>query len=310
MGDSVRIIKEPEITVKPYSRGTQITAQDLDDEDFTLQVDQANYWAFKIDDIEEKHAHHNWEDLASDRAGYRLADQHDQEIFGYMTGFKQSSYHTNADTIRTSADKSGTDPVSVQANGLLAVMQLDRTDFSTQFGTTATTSGHSIPIGSNPTIGTSNFTSPLRILNRMKRLLDQQFVPQEDRWVVVDPVFLEILGDEESKLINHDYVADSENLLRNGRVGDGMVRGFKIYVSNNLPSIGTGPGTTGTSSQGSNFGVVVAGHKSAVATAEQLKKTETYRDPDSFADVVRGMHLYGRKLLRVEAISTARYNVA
>ena len=46
------------------------------------------------------------------------------------------------------------------------------------------------------------------------------------------------------------------------------------------------------------------------ATAEQINKTETYRDPDSFADIVRGMHLYGRKILRPEAIVTAKYNAA
>ena len=48
MGDTVRIIKEPEITVKEYARGTQITPQDLDDEDFSLVIDKANYYAFKV----------------------------------------------------------------------------------------------------------------------------------------------------------------------------------------------------------------------------------------------------------------------
>jgi hypothetical protein len=56
--------------------------------------------------------------------------------------------------------------------------------------------------------------------------------------------------------------------------------------------------------------LIVAGHDSAVATAEQINKTETYRDPDSFADIVRGMHLYGRKILRPEALVTAKYNLA
>ena len=51
MGDSVKIIKEPEVSVQSYARGTQITAQDLNDEDFTLVVDQANYYAFKIDSL-------------------------------------------------------------------------------------------------------------------------------------------------------------------------------------------------------------------------------------------------------------------
>ena len=80
-------------------------------------------------------------------------------------------------------------------------------------------------------------------------------------------------------------------------------------MSNNLPSVGTGPGTNAASNT-SNYGVIVGGHSSAIATAEQINKTETYRDPDSFADIVRGMHLYGRKILRPECITTAIYNIA
>ena len=84
-----------------------------------------------------------------------------------------------------------------------------------------------------------------------------------------------------------------------------------MYTSSNLPAVGTGAGTTGTSNQNTNYGVIVAGHDSAVATAEQINKAETYRDPDSaLADIVRGMHLYGRKILRPEAIVTAKYNAA
>jgi len=56
-GDTVRIIKEPEITVKSLARGTTIQAQDLDDEDFSLTIDKAFYYAFKMDDIEESHSY-------------------------------------------------------------------------------------------------------------------------------------------------------------------------------------------------------------------------------------------------------------
>ena len=55
--------------------------------------------------------------------------------------------------------------------------------------------------------------------------------------------------------------------------------------------------------------MIVAGHSSSVATAEQIDKTESYRDPDSFGDIVRGLHLYGRKILRPEAIVTAKINL-
>ena len=98
-GDTVRIIKQPEISVKEYARGTQVSAQDLDDEDFQLVVDKANYYAFKMDDIEEAHSHINFMELATSRAAYRLADQYDQEVLGYLAGYKQSSLSSNAGAV-------------------------------------------------------------------------------------------------------------------------------------------------------------------------------------------------------------------
>ena len=81
-------------------------------------------------------------------------------------------------------------------------------------------------------------------------------------------------------------------------------------ISSNLPSVGTGPATSGSANQNSNYGVITGGHSSAVATASQINKVESYRDPDSFADIVRGMQMYGRKILRPEGIVTAKYNAA
>jgi hypothetical protein len=152
----------------------------------------------------------------------------------------------------------------------------------------------------------TDLVSPLMIIARMSRLLDQQNVDTNGRWLVVDPVFVEVLKDEDSRLLNADFGGSG---LQNGLLLNNL-HGFKVYVSNNLPKVGSGPGTTGTANQNTDFGVIVAGHDSAVASAEQINKTETYRDPDSFADIVRGMHLYGRKILRSEAITTAKYNVA
>ena len=125
--------------------------------------------------------------------------------------------------------------------------------------------------------------------------------------IVFDRNQMEILRDEDSRLFNADF--GESGGLRNGLVLNNF-HGFRVYTSSNLPSVGTGPGTTGSANQNSNYGAIVAGHDSAVATAEQINKTETYRDPDSFADIVRGMHLYGRKILRPEGIVTAKYNAA
>ena len=299
MGDSVKVIKEPEITVKEYARGTTITPQDLDDEEFSLTIDKANYFAFKVDDIEEAHSHINFQQLASDRAAYRLSDQYDQDVLGYLSGFKQSAIHSAPDTANTTVN--GAKAVSTAGSDeLLSSMKIMADSFggssSNAIGIQARAGGAT---SAAPGSGNAN---PLQIVARMARLLDQQNVDTNNRWLVVDPVFIEVLKDEDSRLLNSDFGGTG---LQNGLVLNNL-HGFKVYMSNNLPSVGTGPSTTG-GTNASNFGVLVAGHSSSVATAEQINKTETYRDPDSFADIVRGMHLYGRKILRPEAISTARY---
>ena len=136
----------------------------------------------------------------------------------------------------------------------------------------------------------------------MSRKLDQQFVDSQGRWLVIDPVFAELLKDEDSRLMDADFGVSG---MQNGLVFNN-IHGFKVYMSNNLPAVGNGP-TGATSTGSSHYGVICAGHTSAVASAEQINKTETYRDPDSFADIVRGMHLYGRKILRPESLTRALY---
>ena len=306
-GDTVKIIKEPEITVKEYARGVNIQPQDLDDEDFSLVVDKANYFAFKIDDIEEAHSHVNFESLASDRAGYRLKDQHDMEVLGYLSGFKQSAISSLAGTANDVV--SGTKAVSTAGSDeLLTSMKLRKDSFSNI--TTSSAGDHSIPLAPRLGGATAQATAtatPLQVIARMARLLDTQFVDSDGRWLVLHPTFIEVLKDEDSTHLNADFCESGG--LRSG-LTVGQLHGFDIYMSNNLPSVGTGPGTSGSANQNSNFGVIVAGHSSAIASASQITKTESYRDPDSFADIVRGMHLYGRKILRPEAIVTAKYNVA
>lgn len=304
-GDSVKIIKEPEVQIRPYARGKIIQPQDLTDEDFTMVIDQANEFAFALEDIEQAHSHINWMSLATDRAGYKLRDQFDSEVLGYLTGFKQSVIGNPADTARVAADIPGTKAVSsAGADELLASNKLNRASFITSGG------DNSVPVAprfpgqqTKPT----DLVSPLTILARMSRNLDLQNVDQAGRWLVIDPVFAEMLKDEDSRLFNADY--SEKGGLRNGQIGK-QIHGFTIYMSNSLPRVGTGPTTVGTTGQNTNYGLIVAGHSSAVASAENLTKTETFRSQETFADVVRGLHVYGRKILRPEALVTCKFNVA
>jgi len=297
-GDSVRIIKEPDISIRSYTRGKQIVPQDLDDEDYTLIVDQANEFAFQIEDIEAAHSHVDWMAMASDRAAYKLKDTYDSEVLGYMTGYEKNS--SGVWVARTAASGTAADSTA-DADELKAGHKL----YADDFGTGGATDG--IVMGVD---GTYDAT-PLQILNRMNRKLDELSVPKEGRWVVIDPVFKEFLMDENSKLVNADYNVGEGEGLYNGKLTAAKIRGFRVYESNNLPYIGTGPGTvTATSGRDdSNLGFILAGHDAAVATASQINKTETFRSQNTFADVVRGLQLYGRKILRPEALIRAGYNV-
>jgi hypothetical protein len=308
-GDSVRIIKEPIVSVSAYARGGQIQTQDLVDEDYTLIIDKANYFAFKVDDIEAKQSHVNWESLASDSAAYRLKDQFDQEVLGYLTGYKQTAIHANASTARVLADIPGTKAISTATDTeLLSSNILKKGSFSRI--TTSSAGDHSIPIAPRLPGATSfptDLVSPVDIFGRAAAILTMQRVPMEGRWAVVDPWFMTALKDEDSRLFQGEW--GKTGGLYTGKVGP-TLHGFRIYESQNLPTVGTGPNTAGAANQNSNYGVIVFGTNQAVAVAEQIRKTEKMRDDDSFGDIIRGLHLYGRKIIRPEAIVTAKYNLA
>ena len=304
-GDVVRIQKEPDVTVNALQRHTGISVQKLDDTDFSLTIDQANYFAFKMDDIEEQFSHVDFVSLAADRAAYKMADAIDVDVLAYMTGTAASGQYS------TAVSGTAQHPTSGEINGeFLKVNQLDMSDM-TNITTSASsgTSGDSIPLAPRLPGATSKGTataSPLQLIARMARQLDTGDVDSRGRYLVVDPIFMEILKDEDSRLLNSDFGGAG---LQNGLVA-GNIHGFRVHVSNNLPTDGTGPGTSGVTAQDDNFGIILAGQDEAVATAEQINKVENYRDPDSFADIVRGMHLYGRKILRPQALVSAIYNAA
>jgi|TARA_R100000781_G_scaffold2401_3_gene3887 hypothetical protein len=137
---------------------------------------------------------------------------------------------------------------------------------------------------------------PLDVLSRMARLLDEQSIPEEGRWFLAGPDFYEVLASTSSKLLSVDYNA-GQGSIRNGLVSSGKLRGFNMYKTNNIAD------TTNAA------GKCIAGHMSACATAQTITSTEVIRDPDSFGDIVRGLHVYGAKVLRDDALVSAFYGI-
>lgn len=262
-GDSVRIIKEPVITVYQYERGQDVTQTKLTDQEITLVVDTANAFKFIVDDIETNMSHVNFRDVATSSAAYSLRDAFDQGVLASMFAGVSSS---------------GPDHVI-------------GADAAAGTGGVAETTASVDLLGSD---GTG--VDAIDLMARMARLLDDQNIPEEGRWFVAPPSFYEELSQSGSKLLSVDFNA-GQGSIRNGLVSSGKLRGFDMYKSNNIAATATASGK------------VMAGHMSSTATAQTITSTEVIRDPDSFGDIVRGLHVYGAKVLRPEAMVSAFYTV-
>lgn len=236
-GDTVRITSISDPTIGTYvPNSTTITPEELTDAQRTLVVDQAKYFAFKVDDVDARQARGNVIPEAISRAAYKLADVVDQYVAGLYTGV-------------------------VSANAL---------------GTVAVTSG-------TPTDAYDKVLVPLKVK------LDEANVPTADRYVVVPPWFHgRLLLDGRFIKLNE---SGTEEGLRNGMVG--RAAGFDILVSNNCINV-----------TGDDY-IVQAGSPMAVSFAEQINKTEAYRPEGGFSDAVKGLALYGAKLVRPDCIATA-----
>jgi len=261
-GDTVKIIKEPVITVAQYERGANPTKTVLTDAETTLIVDTANAFKFIVDDIEIQMSHVNFKEVASSSAAYALRDAFDEGVIAKMFAGVSTSSPDNA--IGTDAAVgTGIEP----ATGAVDLLGSDGTG-----------------------------VDALDLMARMARKLDDENVPEEGRWFVAPPSFYEELSQSGSKLLSVDFNA-GQGSIRNGLVSTGKLRGFNMYKSNNIASP-----TTAT-------GKVLAGHMSSVSTAQTITSTEVIRDPDSFGDIVRGLHVYGAKVIRPEALVSAFYIV-
>ena len=261
-GDTVKIIKEPEITVAAYTRAASTTKQYLTDQELTLVIDKANSFKFIVDDIEEKLSHINFASVGASSAAYTLKNTMDAEVLTAMfAGVSTSSpdHQLGGDTANAAAGSlATTDPIDM---------------------------GHA-----------SGEATPLAIMARMARLLDDSQVPEDQRWFVAKPEFYEELASTDSKLMTSDF-NQGDGGVRNGLVASGSIRGFSMYKSSNIPA------TTNATGQ------CLAGHMSSTATAQSILNIETLRDTDTFGDIVRGLHVYGRQVLRDDALVKAIYTI-
>lgn len=135
----------------------------------------------------------------------------------------------------------------------------------------------------------------LKVVLPLKVKLDEAYVPKSGRYLVVPPWAEALL--EQTQAFVSVATPEQQQVFREGMIG--RVAGFDVYISNN--SINFDP----TANSGQGGWVVQAGHPMAITFAEQIVQTEALRLQTTFADAVRGLHVYGGKLVRPDHIAVA-----
>jgi hypothetical protein len=134
----------------------------------------------------------------------------------------------------------------------------------------------------------------LDMMLRLGQALDEQNIPETGRWIVM-PTWAAVLV-KRSELRQAYLSGDNVSMLRNGRLG--MVDRFTLYTSNLLP-FGTAAGLAA-----GEF-VIYAGHQHGLTFASRMTKMETLRSELTFGQIMRGLQVYGYKVVDGTALAQA-----
>jgi hypothetical protein len=136
-------------------------------------------------------------------------------------------------------------------------------------------------------------TSALAIhhIGLLGQKLDENDVPAEGRWVVVPPWFVQKLVLAE--ILQTDGSVSADSAFRNGWSGSCM--GFNVYMSNNVTRASTWAAATPAHE-------IMAGSARAMSFAQQILSMEAYRPDNAFADAVKGLYVYGAKVVDPNAL--------
>ncbi|HMB77137.1 MAG TPA: P22 phage major capsid protein family protein [Kiloniellaceae bacterium] len=229
-GDTVHITRPAAVTVGSYTVRTNITVQEPTETQLDLLIDQQDYFAIDVEDIEQVQANVALIPAYLEEANFSLADDADQYVFGL---------YTEAD-----------------ADNVVAKATL-----------TASTIWDAIV--------------------EAKRRLSLNNVPHNGRFMVLSPYEIELLEKSDEFQRASDL---GDEVARNGFMG--RAAGFSIFESNNLTEAADGSDTVRH---------CVFGHTIATTFANQIASVERQRRELRFSDLVKGLHVYGAKVVKAKA---------
>lgn len=249
-GDTVHIRTIPDVTVRDYKIGQKLIRERPDPTaKVSLLIDKGKYYSIAINDVEKLQSDLNYMDKWTDDAGQQMKIAIDADILGTV--------YADADTYNkgaTAGKKSGV--IDLGASG--ACESVDKTNI-------------------------------LDYIVDMGTCLDENDVPETQRWLVFPAIFCGMI--KKSDLKDASLAGDGTSIMRNGRLG--IIDRFTIYSSNQIET---------TTDGGDTVQNCIFGHPSAITFASQLTENRVIPNPDDFGDLMEGLHVYGYETIKTQAL--------
>jgi hypothetical protein len=272
-GNEVKIRTVPEITIEDHAIGDVITNQRPIAGSKTLLIDKAKRWSFLIDDIEQVQT----------------------DLKNRVTEWSQNASENLDAHICTDV-----------------LMDLPAMVSDDNKGVAAGLRSHMINLGGT-TVGTTatNFLT-LTAANIMKKIvelgavLDEQNVPDEGRWLLIDPLTAALLKSSDIKSV--ELTGDVKSPYRTGLVG--RLDRFTVFATNRLYRELASDKDVGTPADVADptnyFTNILFGNREGLTFATQLTKNKMQDDPNGFDYVYRGLQVYGYEVIKPHAIGLLR----
>ena len=263
-GDKVEIRTIPSITISNYQKGQTLSSQVPTGGVVELLIDKGKYFQVVVDDVDDVQSDLRLMDIFTNDAAQQMKIAIDTDV---LAGVKNAAAAANQGS----------------AAGVLST---------------------SINLGDGNATGglTGAKLSKSNIVDKiveMGQVLDEQNVPEVGRWMVIPAWMASLI--KQSDLKDASITGDSVTPLRNGRLG--TIDRFTLYVSNLLPTATGAAREAGDAGAGTVKGTYVyAGTNDAITFASQVTKVESLRSQTTFGNLVRGLNVYGYKVVKPEAL--------
>jgi hypothetical protein len=263
-GDTVQIRQRPDVTINAYEADQDLVVERPSVDKITMTIDQGLYFNVALDDVMEIQADIDQLSIWAEDAAEQMKIEVDTDVLDYLTN--------------VAAVGNGYDDVDAANKGATAGAISGDIDLGTNVAATT---------GQIHIANTGGEATPIEYILRCGQVLDEANIPESGRFMVI-PAWMGALI-KNSDLRDASLAGDGTSILRNGRLG--MIDRFTLYISNLLldgETAGKWP--------------VIFGTNAAFSFASQFTKLETIRSERSFSNLLRGLQVYGRKVVNGKAM--------